>query len=319
MDFFYFFLGVILLFLGAEWLVKASASLAFRWNVTPLVIGTVIVGFGTGLPELLVSIEATIKDYPTIAAGNIVGSNILNVALILGIALLIRPAKVSQSLKKFSAPIMVWICALLWVLHSVGTLNRLGGFLLLFVLFLYTVFSIYLGKKEFDPTELSQEMKWRLDICLIMIPISFVLVFSGAHLFLKGAISIGRSFGIPGSILGISIVALGTSLPELATSIIAAAHRQTSLIVGNIVGSNIFNILGVIGSMGLIHPFHFGKLTNVDYGIMVGVNFLFLIFVLFQKKIYQWQGAFFLLVYVGYWIYLSMSLIEKNGGKISVI
>lgn len=248
--------GTLLLYFGAEGLIAGSASLAFKVGITPLVIGLTIIAFGTSSPELVVNIQAAFEGKPGIAYGNVIGSNIANIALIIGLASLIRPIKVNVKLVKTDLFILIGASALLIILILDGKLSRLDGIVLFSGIILYNVATIYFARRENkkilgDATPKKQRKTW-MDVLFIGGGLAILIV--GSDLFLRGAIHIAKTFNVPDGIIGITLVALGTSLPELATSVVASVRNEADISVGNAIGSNIFNILMVLGVAAVIAP-----------------------------------------------------------------
>lgn len=294
-------LGIALLYFGAEWLVKASASLAVKIGITPFLVGLTIVGFGTSTPELIVSLDAIWTSHTEIATGNIVGSNLFNTAIILGVALLIRPATYSTHFRRFDVPFMLLTCALLWWVGILEQFGRFGGFLFILILFFYTFIATKFSKK--DHIEKKEDISfptWQLKKSLPMLLISFALLSVGSHFFLNGSIKIATFFHISEAVIGLTIVAAGTSLPELATTILASIKKQEDIVMGNIIGSNIFNVLGVLGIMALVKPVSFQGIHFIDYLFMFGVNVIFAFLVLIRPRMGRMAGGVFLLSYIAY-------------------
>lgn len=298
--------GLILLGAGAESLVRGSASTALRLGITPLVVGLTIVAFGTGSPELVVSVSAALGGSSEIALGNIVGSNISNVALILGIAALVRPMTVRSEIIRRELPIMIVVTALLWLLLYDGELGRIDGAILVTGTISYIGLTYYLARRsqkavaaEFaEAYEPSKRAAW-IDVLLILA--GFVLLIAGAHILLIGAVTVARTFGISEAVIGLTIVALGTSMPELATSVAAARKNEPDVAFGNAIGSNILNILCILGVTALIRPIPIGDIRNVDLSVMMGSAIL--LFILLGRKylLDRIEGA---ILVIGYMIYI---------------
>ena len=294
-------IGLFLLYLGSEAIVRGSSSLALRFGISPLVIGLTIVAFGTSAPELVVSISAALKHSSGVAVGNVVGSNIFNVAAILGITALIRPPSVHLSLIRREIPILIVISILAFGLITFGYISRVAGILLFAGLCLYTIASIRSAKRETvidqntsKPPELSV---W---LCSILIAAGLGLLIGGSQMFVTGAVNMARSFGVPEATIGLTIVAAGTSLPELATSVVAAFKRESDIAIGNIVGSNIFNILCILGLTACVQPIHVVGIDMLDLGFMLGLSLLLLPFAFTQRTISRSEGVVFLSIYAVY-------------------
>ena len=273
-------LGLVLLTLGAEGLVRAGASLALRLGVTPLVIGLTIVSIGTGSPELVVSVEAAIYGNSAIALGNIIGSNISNTCLILGAAALIYPMKAKTEVVRREVPIMVVVTGLLWLLMIDGELGRVDGAIFLFVSIAYTGLVYFIARKN-KSEEIHQTFsegiekptlsKWRDMLMLIG---GLGLLIAGAKMLLDGAIGIARIYEISEVVIGLTVIAIGTSLPELATSTIASFKKNSDLALGNAIGSNILNISCILGVAALIKPIPTGEIRTVDMVVLISVSIL---------------------------------------------
>lgn len=298
--------ALVLLFAGAELLVKGSASVAARAGLTPLVIGLTVVAFGTSSPELAVSLKSAFAGQGDVAVGNVVGSNILNIALILGVSALIFPIGVHLQLIKVDVPIMIAVTILLPVLLRNGTLSRGEGGLLFAGILAYTAFNVMMARRDSD-AEVKAEFgegvpklttHWAVDLLLIVGGLA-MLVY-GSRLLVDNSIAVAKAFHVSEAVIGLTIVALGTSMPELATSIIAAVRRQPDIALGNIVGSNIFNILSILGLSALVVPITAAGITIVDYGLMVFCSVLLLPFLMTGPRLGRLEGLALIAVYGGY-------------------
>jgi len=304
-SFFFVLFGAFCLYLGAEWLIKSSLSLSKKWKTTPLFAGLLLVGFGTSMPELIVTLQANLKNYPTMAMANIVGSNLFNTAFILGLSLLIKPVFISANFRKFDAPVLLFCCGLLWILGAEHHLGRLWGMFLVLLLSFYSYGTYYFSKKEQQKKTYSIDTPiwdWKIGMCLL--PIGLAVLIVGAELFLKGAISIAEHFQLSEAIIGLTLVAIGTSLPELATSLLAACRGHGSIVLGNIVGSNIYNVLGILGITSLVKPLGFKDIHLLDFITMLGVNALFVFGAFFFRTLSKKMGALLLGSYFIYLFYL---------------
>ncbi len=301
--------GLIMLFIGAEGLIRGSSNLAIKIGITPLVVGLTVVAFGTSTPELVVSLKAALLGNSSISLGNVVGSNIANIALILGVAALIRPLDVHAKVIMREIPIMIGISILLLLLLIDGELGFFDGLVFVIGLVVYLVVNVLIARKEKNPeidSEFSEGLKSKLGI-----PVSIVLMIAGlgllilgANLFVQSAVAIAKIFNVSDAIIGLTIVAIGTSLPELITSIVAAYKKEADIAIGNVVGSNIFNILGILGITALIIPISSVGISYVDLGVM-----LFTAIILFPLSrtgfsISRFEGALLLAGYGGYIYYL---------------
>ncbi|MFZ9200509.1 MAG: calcium/sodium antiporter [Paracoccaceae bacterium] len=250
MTYLLFIVGLLGLFFGGEYLVRGASSIARRFGISPLVIGLTIVGFGTSAPELLVSVNAALAGQPAIAIGNVLGSNIANILLILGVSAVIAPLIIPARRLARDLAFMLLATAVIWVMLLDGVVTRPEGGILIagLAVFLFMAFSSGSVPQEDDPMETS------IAKATLMTLGGLGLLVIGAHFLVDSASTIARTFGISEAVIGLTIVAVGTSLPELATSVIAAYRRQTEIAVGNVVGSNIFNIFSILGITALITP-----------------------------------------------------------------
>lgn len=264
-----FIAGLCLLFFGGEYLVKGASAVARRFSLSPMLIGLTIVGFGTSTPELLVSVQAALEDKPGIAIGNILGSNIANILLILGISALIAPLIIPFSRLRNDLFIMVGVSAGLWAVLMDGNMSRAEGVIMLALLGAYIWFSIWAGQGHEDEDDSPLPAQW---LSWTMIVGGLAVLMVGARFLVDSAVVIATDFGISEAVIGLTIVAVGTSLPEMATSIIAAIRGQREIAVGNIVGSNIYNILGILGVTATITPIVIGpdEQRFIDPGFMTG-------------------------------------------------
>jgi len=302
--------ALLLLFGGAELLVRGSASLAARAGLTPLVIGLTVVAFGTSSPELAVSLKAALAGQGDVAVGNVVGSNILNIAVILGLSAVICPIGVHLQLIKVDVPIMILVSILLPVLLTDGRLSRVEGGLLFAGIVAYTVLNVIMARKgaaaevetEFADGVPKPTKHWAVDLLLIGGGLATLIV--GSRLLVDNSIEVARAFQISEAVIGLTVVALGTSMPELATSIIAAIRRQPDIALGNVIGSNIFNILATLGLSSLVVPMTAGGITLVDYAVMVGTAVLLLPFLMTGPRLGRLEGLVFLGGYCGYLAFL---------------
>ena len=298
--------GLVLLAVGAEGLVRGSTSIALRLGVTPLVIGLTVVAFGTGSPELSVSVEAAYRGNSGIALGNVVGSNISNVALILGVSALARPMHVRSQLIRREMPLMIAVTLLLCLLLWDGALGRFDGLLLVAGAVAYTAFACVSARRDRSAVvaaEFDAGMKQRgrpawLDTTFVVAGFAMLLV--GAKLLLGGATVVAESFGVSQVVIGLTVVAVGTSLPELATSVVAAVRGEADVAFGNVIGSNILNILCILGVAALIRPFEVQDLRPLDLGALVGSAVIVLPLMWRGHILNRWEGAVLLAGYVAY-------------------
>ncbi|WP_269538697.1 calcium/sodium antiporter [Cerasicoccus fimbriatus] len=300
--------GIVLLYFGAEGLVRGSSSLAIRAGIQPLVVGLTVVAFGTSAPELTVSISAALQGMGPVALGNVLGSNIFNIAVILGISALIRPLEIHINLLRRDIPIMIGVSVIGFVLLFFSVVTRVYGLVLIALLVAYLLFTIRASKRETAASEAALEDvsppagPWWRDA--IYVAAGLGLLVLGANWFVDGSIAIARKFGVPEAVIGLTIVAAGTSLPELATSIVAAVKKQTDIAVGNVVGSNIFNILCILGVTATVTPIPTAGISLVDGGVMLLTAVILLPLAFTQRSISRAEGILLLGVYGGYLVWL---------------
>lgn len=302
--------GLVLLAAGAEGLVRGGAALAGRLGLTPLVIGLTVVALGTSSPELIVSLESARSGRAALALGNVVGSNISNIALILGLTVLIRPPTVQLRLLRFDVPLLLGCSLLLVPLLLTGDrLGRLEGSLFVLGLAAYLLVVVRAATREPGPVrqEFAQAVPeptgavWR-DVLFVLVGIG--LLVGGGHLLVEGAVAVGRRAGLSEAVIGLTIVAVGTSLPELATSVVAAARGEADIAVGNVVGSNIFNILCILGFTALVEPIRTDGFRFVDLGVMLFFTLLLLPLMRTGLHLSRWEGGLLLALYGTYLLYL---------------
>ncbi len=301
-------LGLLLLYYGAEWLVRGAASIAARAGLSPLVVGLTVVAFGTSSPELVVSLQAAFAGQGDIAVGNVVGSNSFNIGIILGLTALICPVPVHRQVVKFDAPLALGAAVLLPWLMANASLSRLEGALLFAGLLAYVAFNLRLARRgkasaaelEAVADALPAPSKNRL-LDLAMILAGLALLVAGSKLLVTHAVFIAHAWGVSDAIVGLTIVAAGTSLPELATSLIAALRRQPDIAIGNVIGSNIFNILGILGLSSLCKPYTAAGVKMLDYGVMIGFSLLILPLLWTGRVLHRIEGV---LLLIGYGVYL---------------
>lgn len=295
-------MGFVLLVKGSDFFVDGSAGIAARFGIPQLVIGLTIVAMGTSAPEAAVSITAALEGSADIAIGNIVGSNILNIFIILGIAAVIVSMRVEKSTIKYEIPYMIGCSVLLLCMGLDGEITRLEGIVLWIAFIAYLVYLLLQAKKNKE--EMQQTKDGKLWTEAIFIVGGLVAIILGSKLAVYGATGLARALGISERFIGLTIVALGTSLPELFTSVNAAKKGNADIAIGNIVGSNIFNILFVIGTTGLITPVPFAPNYIKDSWVMIGAAVILLLCVLRKKVLNRAGGILLLLCYGAYFAYL---------------
>ena len=302
--------GFVILIKGADWLVQGGTSLARKYHISELAIGLTIVAFGTSMPELVVNVFAAYQSHSEIVFGNIIGSNIFNLFAILGIAGIISPLVVQSSTVWKEIPFSLFAAVLLFFLvnsffSDSASLSAVDGVILLifFALFLYYVFRQM--KKDTQPTVTHHKTYKSLTIWLYII-VGLAFLVAGGRLVVVNAVKIASELGISETVIGLTIVAIGTSLPELATSVVAALRKSNDIAVGNIIGSNIFNILFILGVSSVIKPIDYNLKFNTDM-YLLGIGTLLLFIAMFtgkKKKIDRWEAVILLTIYIGYTIYL---------------
>ena len=315
-----FVVGLLMLYYCAGWLVKGSSSLAQSLGLTPLVIGLTVVAFGTSAPELVVSVVSSLKDKSMIAVGNVVGSNICNIALVLGISALVHPIKGSRSVIQRDIPIMLGVSFYLLVISLNSKISRLEGASLFSGIILYTFFNYYIALKESKRTIQHKSVAFAYAVDnieyitsrtkqIVWITAGIIGVVAGAEILIDAAVGIMKVFGVSEKFIGLTIVALGTSLPELATSVVAALRKEMDISIGNLVGSNVFNILSVLGAASLVKPIPIpgGFVQSgllIDYLFMMFVSFLPWLMMRKTCVVTRKDGMILLSCYIGYVIYL---------------
>lgn len=296
-------LGFFLLVKGADWFVDGASGLARKLGIPQLVIGLTIVAMGTSLPEAAVSISAALRGNAEITIGNIVGSNILNILIILGLTALIATLKVADSTVRYEIPFMILVTfVLLWLGYTGCQVTRLEGIILWVLFLLYLRYLYMMAKKGKEEEREAAQLSTAKIIGLILAGV--VMIVAGSNFAVEGASNIAKALGISQRFIGLTIVALGTSLPELVTSVSAARKHNADIAIGNIVGSNIFNILFIVGTTALITPVTFASGFVVDTLIAAAVGILLFVCVVRTKELRKKAGIVMLLAYVLYFLYL---------------
>ena len=305
--------GLVALYFGAEWLVNGAASLAMRYGISPLVVGLTVVAFGTSAPELFVSIGFNARGLPDMALGNVIGSNICNIGLVLGVSAFICVLQVKSALLLRDLPILlistVVFSAMLWN----GVIGRVEGIALFTVILAYTIFQLVLAKKEknpevlaefieeYDPAAANEKAVWKLVVAILG---GLVALYFGALWLEKGGVSLARTFGVPEAVISLTLIAFSTSVPELATSIVASLKKEGDIITGNIIGSCIFNLLCVIGATAMLGPIAAVQIEIVDLYVMIAMTVLLITVMGVKRRISRWEGSMLLACYAGYTIFL---------------
>ena len=318
LNLFYGASGVAALYYGAEFLVRGGVRIAERCRISPLVIGLTLVAFATSAPELVVSVDAAIAGNADISLGNVVGSNICNIALILGLCAVITPLRVNTHLFQFDAPVMLLAAAMLTIFYLTGHgISRIHGAIFFAVIILYTAWSVRQAKREaaVNAAVVEEARKsvssgnakaMRLPAAVLLTIAGLALLILGAKLFLAGSVFFARLLQVSDAVIGLTLVAVGTSLPELATSVVAAVRGEKDIAIGNVVGSNIFNVFAILGIAPLISPLRNATLSYVDLGVMLLCSVLLLPIMRTGWKISRLEGVSLLLIYIAYTAWLIM-------------
>ncbi|WP_235832008.1 calcium/sodium antiporter [Ancylomarina longa] len=307
MDYLYLLLGLVILLYSGDLLVKGGVALAAHFKISTLVVGVTVVSFGTSAPELLVSLNAALTGSPDISIGNVVGSNIANIALVLGFTAILLPLPVRSNSIKYDWPFMMGASVLFYLFVLNQYLESYEGIIFVILLIVFMVWTVWKSRKQ--NKEFSEKIptaKYSIIIALGLILASSVGLYFGANLLVDSAKNIAIRFGVSERVIGLTIVAFGTSVPELATSGVAAFKKEMDISIGNIIGSNIFNILGVLGVTSIIKKIFVSKeIISFDILMMLGISFLLFILILPLRKgkLHRWKGVLLLSFYLIY-IYL---------------
>ena len=298
---------------GADVLTKGGADLARRMNVSELVVGLTIVAAGTSAPELFVSLVSALKGTPDLAVGNVVGSNIMNTLVIVGVTAMVSPIAIARQTVAKDMPFTV-VASVLLIVFALdrfesfslwgNVISRLDGILLLlgFAAFMYYTFTVARQGDSHD--EKADKKPASVVLCLVLLVAGLALLVAGSELFVRNASSLAAALGVSEGVIGLTIVAGGTSLPELATSIVAARKGRSALAIGNVIGSNVFNILLILGLTATVCPMQIGDITMIDMGMMVASMLLLWLFSFTKLTVARWEGAVLTAVYLGYLAWL---------------
>ena len=303
MEFVLIVVGLVILVLGGDSLVKGASGIALRFNVPPMLVGMTVVALGTSAPELVVTVQAALSGKPDIAIGNVVGSNIANVALILGITVIIFPIIIKKDSLRFDWVAMMLASLLFFWFAWDGEISRVDGLIFLASLIAFIVYSFYRvrrkRKKEGTPPADSQKKPQRFIISILFVAIGIVGLIFGARWFLEGAETVARDFGVSDRVIAISLVAFGTSVPELAASVIAAFKKEQDISLGNIIGSNLFNILAILGITSMISPISVApEIMDDDIYWMLATSFIILPLGIIKLRLGRWQGFVLVASYI---------------------
>jgi len=303
-------IGLTLLYFGAEGLVKGAASLSLRLGIQPLTIGLTVIAFGTSLPELFVSLKSALSHYGSISIGNVVGSNIFNIAIIIGLAALIQPLQIKVQLIRWDTPVMIGVALIFVFFFRDLFISRGEGVIFTTMILLYTILNGYFAQRESRKKNLAREGEaiprqtgsiWLDGILIIS---GLLILILGSNVLVNNAVKLAHTLGVGEAVIGLTIVAAGTSLPELATSLIAALKKEPEIAIGNIVGSNIFNILCIVGLTSLIAPTECTGISSIDIWTMVGLSALLFPIMISGLKISRGEGILLILIYIGYLAWL---------------
>jgi cation:H+ antiporter len=319
MTYILFIIGFVILIKGADMLVSGSSSIAKRLKISELVIGLTIVAFGTSAPELFVNISASLNGSSEIAIGNIIGSNIANILLILGVSATIKTLKVSSTTVWKEIPFSLLAVLVLGFLANdvlidganASFLSAIDGIILIcfFIIFIYYIVEISKKSRTIDAEDDSNEIKPMSPLkAVVFIVLGLAGLVLGGDWIVDGAIQISDSMGVSKSLVGLTVVAIGTSLPELATSVMATIKGKNDIAIGNVVGSNIFNVFWILGISSIIKPLPFQATSNVDILMAILSSFLLFLFLFIGQRhnIQRWQGVMFIMIYVFYIVYLVL-------------
>ncbi|MFT5602085.1 MAG: cation:H+ antiporter [Flavobacteriales bacterium] len=311
MEYMWLVLGLLVLIIGGESLVKGAVGLSTAMKISPMVIGLTVVSFGTSAPELLVSIQSAMNGSPGIAIGNVVGSNIANLALVLGVTVLIFPLIAERQTKVFDYPVMLIASVMFYLFALNGVLSLWEGIIFILILLSFTSYLIITSrkkeKKRIEESDVEEENPLPLSRSLMFLLFGLVGLYFGSEWFVSGAKDIAAAYGLSDSVIGVTVVAIGTSAPELVASIVAAMRHQSDMSVGNLVGSNIFNVFAVLGVTSIVTPVDVDQsILNFDMYWMLGISALLIPILYFGSKVGRLKGVILLtsyILYIGITIY----------------
>lgn len=304
-------IGFVLLVKGGDYLVEGSVSIARKAKLSSMVIGMTVIGFGTSAPEMLVSVNAALADSPGIALGNVVGSNIANIALILGVTGLLYTCVTDSHTLRVDLPFMVLACVLLLFVGMTGSIGRIAGILGILLLVAFLIWQIRASRRKGDAdVPKTEDTPVRsLPVSIIMVVLSIAAMIVGANILVDGAKNVAAALGVSERVIGLTVVAVGTSLPELFASVMSAKRGETDLAIGNIIGSVSFNVFFVVGVSAAISPIMEGTAVFFyDYLLMVGLAVLLWLFLFTKRTLERWEGAVLLLTYVAYIAHMVWTL-----------
>lgn len=308
----YLAVGFVLLYAGGEGLVRGAGSIAARLGMSPFIIGMTVVAFATSAPEMAVSLQAAFEGVDDLAIGNVVGSNIANIGLILGIAALIRPAEIHMRLLRLDLPWLIFVSGLLLAFLFDGRISRPAGAVFLCGLVLFLYWNIQVARREQEEERVRQEFersaplgRAKAALDWLLIGGGLVALVLGGAAFVRGGVSLAESLGVSSALIALTVVAVGTSLPELATSVVASIRGDADISVGNIVGSNFFNILAILGLTAVLFPLNRGGITMVDLTVMLIFAMVLVPLVMVRQRIGRPEGLVLLAGYGAYMVWLA--------------
>lgn len=301
--------GFVLLFFSGDWLVKSSVQIARYFKISTLVVGLTVVAFGTSAPELIVSLKAVFDGVPDISVGNVIGSNIANIALVLGLVALILPIRVSKNSSVLFDWVVMMGASLLFLIFAQNNLIEFyEGVIFLIIITLYLTFSVIKSRRQLNKLiDIIEKPSLKIKFAIGLLVLAALGLYYGSALLVRGVVIVAEGLNISERVIGVSVVAFGTSVPELATSIMAAVKKETAISIGNIIGSNIFNLLAILGITSVIKPIGVSELLiSVDIWWMIGVAAMLLLAMLPLKNsiISRWKGAVFICTYMIYMVSL---------------
>ena len=304
MEYIFLIVGFVLLIKGADLFVDGASSVAAKLKVPSLIIGLTVVSIGTSLPEAAVSVSASLSGNNSISLGNVIGSNIFNLLMVVGVSSAILPIVTDRDMLKRDMPINIGITVLLGILLFDGNLSRLEALLLLLLLVAYMFLLIRSALKNRVEAEETKVLSWAKSIVFIVLGMAAII--GGGQLVVNSAKTIAMALGMSETLVGLTVVAIGTSLPELVTSVVAARKGDSGIAMGNVIGSNLFNILFILGMAGVIKPLTADAAFFIDTGILLGISALMLLFAFTKRKISRVEGITCVLLYVAYTAYIIM-------------
>jgi cation:H+ antiporter len=310
-----FLAGLGLLVGGAELLVRGASRLAFAAGISPLVVGLTIVSYGTSAPELAVAVQSAWSSQAQLGLGNVIGSNIFNILFVLGLSAAITPLVVSHQLIRLDIPLMVGLSVLVLIMGLDGQIGRVDGVILAAGAIIYTWWLLRSGRRERSSEEGTTRKRYVFPLSILFVAIGFALLILGSDWLVEGASILARKFGVSELVIGLTIVAIGTSLPEVATSVLASVRKERDIAVGNVVGSNIFNILFVLGLAAALSPSGIPvppEVIEFDLPVMIAVAVVCLPVVFAKRKFARWEGILFFGYYLAFTVYLLLEALDHE-------